>query len=78
MKAPVKDFLRLRTIKLPNLTQYRNNFEVLVNLAFIVTFIVGLGILYVNQIVKMEVLSEAIKIKNQGNLNLAQSTINKT
>ena len=64
MKAPVKDFLRLRTIKLPNLTQYRNNFEVLVNLAFIVTFIVGLGILYVNQIVKMEVLSEAIKIKN--------------
>ena len=48
MKAPVKDLLKLRTIKLPDLTQYRNNFEVLVNLAFIVAFITGLGILYVD------------------------------
>jgi hypothetical protein len=62
MTNPVRQVLNLSMFKLPDMRQYRNYADFLVNLTFNILFIVGLGLFYTTSVEQQEVLHEAKKL----------------
>jgi len=49
MERPMQEIFKLKTFRTPDLTQYRIAFECIIQAILNLIFIVGLGLLYINQ-----------------------------